>query len=185
MERNLWDPKAPRPGEQAPDLDLLDESGRPLPLSSVSGAGPLLVLLFRGPNDESGRRLLRDYRDFTLAFRRAGVEICAVAKAEPMSLAYMRGECGLGFLVLADPDGTALSRWGMSDRVGLFLLDRNRIVKQRALGERAPPDALLMFVRRGGVKARRIPVARAPLAERLRARWRTLQQSFKSLRLVR
>ncbi len=131
MERNLWDPRAPRPGEQAPDLDLLDESGRPLPLSSVSSAGPLLVLLFRGPDDEIGRRLLRDYRDSTLAFRRAGVEICAIAKADP------------------------------------------------------PSDSLLTFVRRGGVKARRIPVARPPLAARLRARWRALQQSFKSLRPVR
>jgi peroxiredoxin len=185
MERNLWDPKAPRPGEQAPDLDLLDESGRPLPLSSVGGAGPLLVLLFRAPDDATGRRLLRDYRDSTLAFRRAGVEICAIAKADPMSLAYLRGERALGFPLLADPDGTALSRWGMIDRVGLFLLDRNRVVKQRALGERAPPDALLTFVRRGGVKARRVPVARPPLVARLRARWRTLQQSFKSLRPVR
>ncbi len=185
MQRNLWDPKAPRPGEQAPDLDLLDETGRPVPLSSLGGRGSLLVLLFGGSEDELGRRLLLDYRDATLAFRRAGVSLCAVARAEPAALSYLRSERGLGFPLLSDPDGTALSRWGMIDRVGLFLLDRNLVVQQRALGGRAPADALLHFVKRGGAKARRVPKERKPLLARLSAFWRSLEHALRPLRPVR
>jgi peroxiredoxin Q/BCP len=182
MERNLWDPQAPRVGERAPDLDLLDESGRPFPLSSVGSGGPLLVLLFGDGGDELGRSLLLDYRDTTLSLQRAGVSLCAVAKADPATLRYMRMERGLAFPMLADPDGASLSRWGMIDRVGLFLLDRNFIVKQRAPGTRAPADALLTFVRRGGAKSES---GRKPLSAKLRLFWQSLQHAFRPLRPVR
>ena len=137
-------------GEQAPDLDLLDEAGRPVALSSQAAGRPLLVLVFRGPDDEAGLRLLRDYRDLTLAFRRAGVNLCGIAVADPSSLAYMRRERGLAFPLLADPDGSALSRWQMADQNGLVLLDRSLHVRQSALGGRATASAMLAFVRRSG-----------------------------------
>ena len=145
-----WDSSAPGVGERAADLDLLDEAGRPAVLSSLAAAGPLLALVFRDPSDEAGLALLRDYRDVTLALRRYGVSICAIAQAEPSALAYLRHERGLGFPLFADPDGTALSRWGMLGATGLLLLDPDLTVKQRALGSRAPADAMLTFVRRGG-----------------------------------
>ncbi|MGZ6143495.1 MAG: peroxiredoxin family protein, partial [Myxococcales bacterium] len=119
------------------------------------GAGTLLALVFRDPADEAGLQLLRDYRDLTLALGKHGVSICAIAQAEPSALAYLRHERGLGFPLFADPDGTALPRWGMLGATGLLLLDRDLIVLQRALGNRAPAEALLSFVRRRGTHAHR------------------------------
>jgi len=150
-----WPPGAPKPGEQAADLDLLDEAGRPATLSSLAGGRPLLVLVFRSPRDESGLRMLLDYRDLTMLLRRAGVSLCAITVAEPAALRFLRGERGLGFPMLADPDGTALSRWGMLDRNALFVLDRSLRVRQRALGDRAPATTMLSFVRRGGAGEKR------------------------------
>jgi len=140
-----WPPGAPKPGEQAADLDLLDEAGRPATLSSLAGGRPLLVLV----------RMLLDYRDLTMLLRRAGVSLCAIAATEPAALRFLRGERGLGFPMLADPDGTALSRWGMLDRNALFVLDRSLQVRQRALGGRAPATTMLSFVRRGGAGEKR------------------------------
>jgi peroxiredoxin len=148
-----WDSRSPKAGEKAPDLDLLDEAGRPVTLSQVA-RGPLLVLTLSDLDDPEGRSLLREYRDVTLALRRAGVALCAVAHADPASLRYMRSARGVGFPLLADPDGVALSRWGMLEGAGLFLLDRDLVVKQRALGTGAPADGMLNFVKRGGARTK-------------------------------
>jgi peroxiredoxin len=135
----------PKVGDHAPDLDLLDEAGRPVKLSSLAGRGPLLALAFPNPYDAAGLQLLRDFRDMTLALRKAGVSICGIAQAEPMALAYMRAERGLGFPLFADPDG-----W--FDETGILLLDRNLLVKQRALGSRPDAVQMLNFIRRGGAR---------------------------------
>src|ERR1041384_6091210 len=136
----MWDPRAPAVGDRAADLPLLDENGRPVQLSLLPA--PLLVIVFRSPEDEASLRLLRDYRDYTLALRRAGVSIIGV------TLAYMRSERGLGFPLYA----ATLSPWGLADSNALLLLDRNLRVVQRAAGERAPAGAMLAFVRRGQLR---------------------------------
>ena len=107
-----WDLRAPKVGEQATDLDLLDESGRPVQLSAVARPSPLIVLAFAGLDDAAGIELLREYRDATLSIRRAGAFICAIGHAEPAALRYLRAQRRFGFPMFSDPDGTALSRWG-------------------------------------------------------------------------
>ena len=139
----------PKVDEHAPDLDLLDEAGRPVKLSSLVGRGPLVVLSFPNPDDTAGVKLVRGFRDRTLALRKAGVSICGIAQAEPAALAYMRAERGLGFPLFADPDG-----W--LDETGLLLVDRNLTVKQRVVGERADADSMLKFIRRGGARPSRV-----------------------------
>ena len=137
---------------------LLDEAGKPAEISSIARGGPLLALVFRGPDDAAGLEMLRAYRDLTLALRRASVSVCGIAHAEPSALHYMRMERGLGFPLFSDADGTALSRWGMRDQTGIFLLGADRTVKQRALGGSVSADALLTFVRRGGARPQKFRV---------------------------
>src|SRR5579859_4529001 len=134
-----WDPGAPKVGEQAADLNLLDEEGRPVSISALVRGGPLLALVFPDPHDERGLQLLRAYRDDTLALRKAGVSICGIGHAEPSELAFMRSERGFGFPLYADADGSELPRWGLPGGTAVLLLDRHRRVRQRALGTRAPP----------------------------------------------
>jgi peroxiredoxin len=175
-----WDLRAPKVGEQATDLDLLDESGRPVQLSALARRSPILVLVFGGLDDAAGIRLLRDYRDTTLPVLRAGAFICAIGHAEPAALRYLRSQRGFAFPMLSDADGTALSRWGMLDRAGLFLLDRGLVVRQRALGATLAPDAILSFLRRGG--ARR---AKVKLRDRALHFLQAVQHAFRPLRPVR
>lgn len=174
-----WDPASPKVGDKLPDLELLDEAGRPLALSSLTARGSLLILFFTGVDDPEGLRLLTDYRDSTLGLFRAGVTVCAIGHAEPSALRFLRSERGLGFRMLADADATALSRLGMLDRTGLFLVDRDLTLKLRALGTRTPADAMLAFARRGGSRTK------VPLRERVAHFFQTLQHALRPLKPVR
>jgi peroxiredoxin len=175
-----WDLRAPKVGEQATDLDLLDEAGRPVQLSALARPSPLIVLVFAGLRDTGGIELLREYRDATLSIRRAGAFICAIGHAEPAALRYLRARLGFAFPMLSDADGTALSRWGMLDGAGLFLLDRHFVVRQRALGAALRPDAILDFLRRGGARRGKVK-----LRDRALHFLHALQHAFRPLRPVR
>lgn len=174
-----WDPAAPGVGDKLPDVELLDEAGRPLALSSLAGRGRLLILFLASLDDAEGLRLLADYRDSTLALFRVGVTVCAIGHADPAALRFLRSARGLGFRMLADADATALSRLGMLDRTGVFLVDRDLTLRQRALGTKAPADAMLTFARRGGGRAR------APLRERMAQFFHALQHALRPLKPVR
>jgi peroxiredoxin len=175
-----WDVRAPKVGEQATDLDLLDELGRAVQLSAIARPSPLIVLVFAGLDDVAGIQLLREYRDATLSIRRAGGFICAIGHAEPAALRYLRAQRGFAFPMLSDADGTALSRWGMLDCAGLFLLDRDLVVRQRALGAALGPDAILSFLHRGGARRPRLK-----LRERAVHFLQALQHAFRPPRVVR
>jgi peroxiredoxin len=175
-----WDPRAPQTGTQAPDLQLLDEAGKPTQLSQLARGGPLLLLFFAATSDEAGRALLRDYRDLTLTLHLAGVRLMGVAQAEPAAVSYLRMEMGMGFPLLADPDGSQLARFGMDGGVGLFLVDRGLRVRQRALGGRAPAQALLTFIKRGGVRKPKVA-----LGERVSHFFKAIQAALRPRRLVR
>lgn len=175
-----WDERAPAVGTAVHDVAFLDEEGHPALLSSAADGRALLLLCFGGPDDQEGARLLRSYRDATLLFLRAGVNVAAVARADAPSLYFLKRERGLGFPVYADPSGTVLSHLGIGERVGLFLFDRNLVVRQRALGNRAPPEVLLTFVKRGGIKARRkLPVLK------LKQAWSSLRHALATRKLAR
>ncbi|HET7787498.1 MAG TPA: redoxin domain-containing protein [Myxococcales bacterium] len=174
-----WDPAAPGVGEKLPDLELLDEAGRPLALSSLPGRGALLILFFADPGDPQGLRLLADYRDSTLALFRAGVTVCAIGHADPAALRFLRSERGLGFAMLADPDATALSRLGMLERTGVFLAGRDLTLKLRSLGSRAAADAMVAFARRGGARTR------VPLKERAAHFFQAVQHALRPLKPIR
>ena len=173
-----WDPASPKVGEKLPDLELLDEAGRPLALSSLPGRGPLVILFFGGVNDPEGLRLLADYRDSTLALFRSGVTVCAIGHAEPSALRFLRAERGLGFAMLADADATALSRLGMlgprrplprRSRPHLEAAragdedPRRRDADSRAARRRADPCAA---AREGGALLPRLPARAAPAQTR-------------------
>jgi peroxiredoxin len=174
-----WDPAAPGVGDKLPDVELLDEAGRPLSLSSLAGRGRLLILFIASLDDAEGRRLLMDYRDSTLALFRAGVTVCAIGHADPSALRFLRSERGLGFRTLADADATALSRLGMLDRTGLYLVDRDLTLKLRALGTKTPADALLTFARRGGGRTK------VPLRERVVQFFQALPHALRPLKPAR
>jgi len=172
-----WDARAPKVGEKAPDLQLLDEAGRQRTLSSVAGRRALVLIVFTGLRDEPGLDLLRDYRDDTLAIWRAGARLCAVTAAKPAQLRYLRSQRGFGFPLLADPGGGAMAAWGLAGKDAVLLLDRGLVVHHRGVGEAAAPSTILSILRRGGARPRR---RRWPA--RIAAAAQALQHAFRPRR---
>jgi peroxiredoxin len=175
-----WDPRAPQTGNRAPDLQLLDETGKPTQLSLLARGEPLLVLCFSGTSDEKGRALLRDYRDQTMLLKLAGVKLMGVTRAEPAAVSYLRMEMGLGFPMFADPDGTQLALMGMDGRNGLFLLDHGLHVRQRALAGRTDAFTLLQFIKRGGAKR-----PKTGAGERIAHFFKAIQAALNPRKMVR
>jgi peroxiredoxin len=175
-----WDRRAPKVGEKAPDLTLVDPEGKRTALSSVKGRKPLVLLLFAGEEDREGLRLLRDYRDETLAIWRAGAALCGVGPVEAMALRALRADRGLGFPLLADPDGQSLSGAGLVQSAGVYVLDGDWTVKHRALGDAAAPEVTLSILRRAGIRR-----SRPGLGERARSFAHALRHPFQILRPAR
>jgi peroxiredoxin Q/BCP len=169
-----WDENAPKEGGQAPDLLFLDEAGKPLQLSQLVRGGPVLLLFFAGVEDPRGRTLLRDYRDVTLSLQLLGVKLYGVSKSEPSANAFLRMEMGMGFPLLANPDGAEIRRFGMDDAVGVFLLDRRLRVVQRGQEGRAEPAGILRFLRRGGLREKKPTVL-----ERVTSFFKSVQHGMK------
>ena len=86
------------------------------------------------------------------AFDRLGIAVYAIAMQPVEKLAALQEDLGQGVTLLADPEGAAVTAFGMSERFGLaragtFLLDREGRVTHRWLAEnyrkRPSPDDIL------------------------------------------
>jgi peroxiredoxin Q/BCP len=193
MERRNWDARSPKVGERAHDFEVLDETGKATRLSRLVSAGPLVLLFLRSHEDPVCLRQLLEYRDATLTFRKQGASIVAVLVAEPVQLAWLRHERGIGYSLLADPERRATEAWGLLDRgdhgggashPATFVLGKDRVVKLRALdapARRTSADAVAQFIRRGGAGARR----GARIAARLQRLLERLHGVLRPARLVR
>jgi peroxiredoxin len=115
----------------------------------------VLLLFFAGVEDPRGRALLRQYRDVTLSLQLAGVKLYGVSRSEPSANSFLRMEMGMGFPLLANPDGAEIKRIGMDDAVGVFLIDRRLRVVQRGQDASAEPAGILRFLRRGGLREKK------------------------------
>jgi peroxiredoxin len=160
------DARVPKVGDEAADVELLDERRRPVRLSELWAKGPLVVVFYRGDWSMPCRRQLAAYRDETLAFRKAGARLCAISVDEPPVSAFLRAERGLAFPLLCDPSRAAVDAWGLLERTAhggaarpaTFVIDRAGRVRSRSLDadeRRASPEAMLYFVRRGGASGGR------------------------------
>jgi peroxiredoxin Q/BCP len=192
MERRNWDARSPKVGERAHDFEVLDETRKATRLSRLVSAGPLVLLFIRSHEDAVCLRQLLEYRDATLTFRKLGARIAALLVAEPVQLAWLRHERGIGFSLLADPERRATEAWGLLDRgdhggvshPATFVLGKDRVVKLRALdapARRTSADAIAQFIRRGGAG----PQRGARIGARLQRLLERLQGALRPARLVR
>ena len=182
-----WDLRAPKVGEFAGKHDR-----RPAGLhrlGNVSGVIRLVVAtLERRPFVAEQRAadlncLLESIQALARRGERkavAGVLDVVPRGAEPAALRYLRAQRRFGFPMFSDPDGTALSRWGMLDCAGLFLLDRDLVVRQRALGMTLAPDTIVSFLQRGGARRPKVK-----LRDRALHFLQAIQHAFRPLRPAR
>jgi len=111
-------------GDKAPDFTLSDEDGRPVTLSSLVAAGPVLLVFY--PRDFSPMciRQLSMFRDRYSDLAAAGVVLLGISTDELESHRRFRQSLDLPFRLLSDADQTVCHAY---DVLGLFGMNTRRV----------------------------------------------------------
>jgi peroxiredoxin Q/BCP len=97
------------PGDAAPDFDLLDQQGQPVPLSSFRGRKVLVYFYPKAdtPGCTTQACGLRDVRDQV-----GDTTIVGISPDKPAAQARFDAKHHLGFPLLSDPDRETAKAWG-------------------------------------------------------------------------
>jgi peroxiredoxin len=100
-------------GSGAPDLSLMDETGRSRQLSDFWADQPALIMFWRHFGCSCGVQRAQRLRDEWAGYLAAGVRPVVVAPGEPLRAAAYREQHDLPCPVLCDPDYEAYRAYGI------------------------------------------------------------------------
>lgn len=104
-------PRMPQPGDSAPDLELVDDEGRPTRLSEARGRW--IVLYFYPKDDTPGCTIEAcEFRDADGQIRAQNAEVWGVSILGSGSKAAFKRKFGLPFRLLADEDHAVAEAYG-------------------------------------------------------------------------
>lgn len=117
-QRSLRDEGVPAgavsPGDRLPGATLLDPDGAEVDLAAVLGAGPAVVVLYRGAWCPYCNLTLRQYQAELLpALRERGAALVAVSPQTPEGSAQAVAGAGLDFPTLSDPSNAFVRALGL------------------------------------------------------------------------
>jgi peroxiredoxin len=102
-----------RRGDPAPEVEVVDEEGATVPLSTIWAKGPALVLLWRhlgcGCGLERAERLQAEHQSYL----DSGLAVAIVAPAEPARVAAYKEKYRVPVPILSDPGYTAHKAFGL------------------------------------------------------------------------
>jgi thioredoxin-dependent peroxiredoxin len=99
-------------GDQAPDIELADDSGKRFKLSDLRGKR--VVLYFYPKADTPGCTAEAcEFRDHLKAFSKKGTAVVGVSPDKPAAQAKFKDKYGLPFQLLADEDKAAANAYGV------------------------------------------------------------------------
>ncbi|MEE4638659.1 MAG: peroxiredoxin [Wenzhouxiangella sp.] len=121
-------------GDQAPDFELLDQSGGLFRLSDHRGKR-LLLVFYPGDDTPVCTAQLCDYRDGVEAFAGLDVEVVGISPDDPESHRAFRDKHDLPFTLLSDADLEVARKYDCKALIGMkrgvFLLDEDQRVRYR------------------------------------------------------
>jgi peroxiredoxin Q/BCP len=123
-------------GDQAPDMTLPDQHGKPVTLSTLWTRGP--VVLYFYPKDETPgcTKEACSFRDAYEAFTDAGATVVGVSRDSVVSHREFAKHHHLPFTLLADEDGAAREAYGVPKTLGLldgrvtYVIDTTGVVRR-------------------------------------------------------
>jgi peroxiredoxin len=124
-------------GDFAPDVETLDETGRPLRLRSDSYAGRPVLLVFVGRLDDAGiQAWLADWSRQERDIENSGARLIFISSHSDAATArQVKRECGLEAPICGDPNGTLLARFGLQHGHDLQASGAARIIVISANGQ--------------------------------------------------
>ena len=103
----------------APDLAVLDTTGRPVQLSSLWAKGPLLLAFTRHFGCTQCKEMLEELVAGREAIGKAGLGLVVIMQGTPQTTAEFAQRFAPGILALADPQRKAYQAYGL-ERGSLF-----------------------------------------------------------------
>jgi peroxiredoxin Q/BCP len=101
-----------QPGDQAPDIQLSDDAGKPFQLSSLKGRR--VVLYFYPKADTPGCTTEScEFRDHVKAFAKRGAAVLGISPDKPAAQAKFKQKFDLPFTLLADEEKSAAQAYGV------------------------------------------------------------------------
>jgi len=127
----------------APDLSILDTTGKPVQLSSLWAKKPLLLAFTRHFGCTQCKEMLSELIEGKDAIEEAGLGIAVIMQGTPEASAEFAKQYAPGLFVLADPERRAYQAYGL-ERGNLFQTFLNRkvwaaIQQARKKGYRVEP----------------------------------------------
>ena len=111
-------------GDKAPDFTLPDEDGKPVTLSTLLSAGPVLLVFYPRDFSPACTRQLSMIRERHAKLKAAGIAVLGISTDDLDSHRRFRRALDLPFRLLADVDQTACYAY---DVLGLFGASTRRV----------------------------------------------------------
>lgn len=150
----------PDVGQQAPDFSVTDTTGRPFTLSTLFGAGAIVLVFYRGHWCPFCRRQMTRLQANLAEIQARGATLLALSIDEPVLGRALADELGLAFTLLSSPDSSVIDLYGIRNRLlgvksgvphpAVFVMDPGGIVRFREVRHnyrrRVSPSRILRWL---------------------------------------
>jgi peroxiredoxin Q/BCP len=102
-----------KPGDVAPDFELLDETGTPRTLSGLLENGPVVLFFYPAALSAGCTVEACHFRDLAAEFRAVGAQPVGISHDSVEKQARFATKHTLGYPLLSDPDGTVREKYGV------------------------------------------------------------------------
>ena len=103
-----------KPGDQAPEFELADETGTPRRLSDLLASGPVVLFFYPGAMTPVCTKESCHFRDLKAEFDALGAQPVGISADTVGKQKKFADTYSFGFPLLSDADGTAAKAYGVN-----------------------------------------------------------------------
>lgn len=124
-----------RPGEPAPDFELVDQRGETVRLSAIRGTANIVLFFYPKDNTPVCTQEACLFRDNYDGMKDADAVVFGISADSPASHRAFADKHQLSYSLLSDPDNEVRSRYGVPKTLGMlpgrvtFVIDKGGIVR--------------------------------------------------------
>jgi len=117
-----------KPGDLAPDFELLDDAGNQRSLGEFLADGPVVLFFYPAAMTAGCTAESCHFRDLAKEFADAGAQRIGISPDSVDKQAQFTAAHSFDFPLLSDPDGTVATQFGVRRRFGPLLTKRQTFV---------------------------------------------------------
>jgi peroxiredoxin Q/BCP len=131
-----------KPGDKAPDFELLDETGTPRRLSDLLTEGPVVLYFYPAAMTPGCTKEGCHFRDLGAEFDKLGAKRVGISADKPDKQQQFSAKYGFDFPLLSDPDKSVARAYGVRrgpslipNKRATFVIGSDGLVKEAIASE--------------------------------------------------